>query len=143
MNELAKKLQIQTGKRVCLLNAVGEASVAIRTACKGTASLTEMLEEGYYDLIFTWPRRLASLSEHFADLQHSITPKGAIWAVMPKKKYAAQRGIDYSWEELQAAGLKTNLVDNKVASISEQDYGTRFVIRRQQRHRKGKHEQTK
>jgi hypothetical protein len=40
------------------------------------------------------------------------------------------RGIDFSWEAMQAAGLETDLVDNKVASFSEEDYGTRFVIRK-------------
>jgi hypothetical protein len=52
---------------------------------------------------------------------------------MPKKKYADRRGVSYTWEQLQAAGLQTDLVDNKVASITEEDYGTRFVIRKQRR----------
>jgi hypothetical protein len=34
---------------------------------------------------------------------------------------------------MQAAGLQTDLVDNKVASVTEQDYGTRFVIRKERR----------
>ena len=54
---------------------------------------------------------------------------------MPKKKYALRRGIDFSWEEMQAAGLQTDLVDNKVASITGEDYGTRFVIRKDRRGR--------
>ena len=52
---------------------------------------------------------------------------------MPKKKYARQRGIDFTWEELQAAGLQTDLVDNKIASLTEEEYGTRFVIRKERR----------
>lgn len=47
--------------------------------------------------------------------------------------HARQRGIDFSWQEMQAAGLRTDLVDNKVASITAEDYGTRFVIRKELR----------
>jgi len=38
--------------------------------------------------------------------------------------------VALSWEEMQAAGLLTDLVDNKIASVTEEDYGTRFVIRK-------------
>ncbi len=42
---------------------------------------------------------------------------------------------------MQVAGLQTDLVDNKVASIDEQDYGTRFVIRKAKRVRNEQYEQ--
>ena len=76
---------------------------------------------------------IGSETHRFQDLQHRIVPTGAIWAVIPKKKYARKWGIDFTWEELQAAGLQTDLVDNKVASIDEETYGTRFVIRAEYR----------
>ena len=34
---------------------------------------------------------------------------------------------------MQAAALTTDLVDNKNAAFSEQDYATRFVIRKDRR----------
>jgi hypothetical protein len=52
---------------------------------------------------------------------------------MPKKAFAAGRGVSFSWEEMQAEGLRGDLVDNKVASITATDYGTRFVIRKARR----------
>jgi hypothetical protein len=76
---------------------------------------------------------LDGLVEWFAALQGQIAPTGAVWAVMPKKKFAPGRRVSFTWEELQAAGLQTDLVDNKIASITEQDYGTRFVIRKERR----------
>jgi hypothetical protein len=53
--------------------------------------------------------------------------------VIPKKPFARARGVELSWEALQAAGLQTDLVDNKIASISDQEYATRFVIRKERR----------
>lgn len=138
MSELAKKLGIKTGQLVCLLDAPPEAEEAIRSASPGGVEFMEVLPGAQpVDMILFWPFSLDGLAGRFAFLQSSIRPDGAIWAVMPKKKYARQRGVDYTWEKLQAAGLQTDLVDNKVASITEQDYGTRFVIRKDRRGRLG------
>jgi hypothetical protein len=41
--------------------------------------------------------------------------------------------MDLSWEQVQQAALRTDLVDNKIASVSDQEYGTRFVIRKDRR----------
>ena len=133
MKDLAKKLGIKAGDRVCLLEAPAEAEAAIRQDCPDSVRFTDRLGEERCQVILFWPDELAGLSERFADLQSRIVPDGAIWAVMPKKKYTRQRGIGYTWEELQAAGLQTDLVDNKIASITEEDYGTRFVIRKEHR----------
>lgn len=122
---------------MCLLAAPPDTREALLAASAGLVSVSQALEGDSYDLIFTWPERLAGLNGHFADLQRRITPQGAIWAVMPKKKHAARRGIDFTWEQMQAAALQTDLVDNKTASISEQEYGTRFVIRSNRREKRG------
>ena len=61
-------------------------------------------------------------------------PDGSLWVVTPKKAFAARHNIAFSWEEMQAAALSTDLVDNKIASISGEEYATRFVIRRERRH---------
>ncbi len=60
-------------------------------------------------------------------------PNGAVWAGIPKQRIARQRGLTLTWEEMQAAALQTDLVDNKGASISDEEYATRFVIRKDQR----------
>ena len=52
---------------------------------------------------------------------------------MPKKAVARQRGLTLTWEEMQAAALTTDLVDNKNASMTDEEYGTRFVIRKERR----------
>jgi hypothetical protein len=130
MSSLAQKLGIKPGVHLRLINAPAEAAQQIREACPPGAEILEGQPDIRYDLIFYWPTRRAELVEAFQQLQSQITPDGAVWAVIPKKQFARQRGIDFSWEELQAAGLQTDLVDNKIASITGEDYGTRFVIRK-------------
>ncbi len=133
MSELAQKLGLKAGQRVCLIDAPPEAEAAVRSAAPPGVQFSSGLEAGRYDMILFWPQKLAGLAELFAALQGQIVPTGAVWAVMPKKKFAPARGITYRWEDLQAAGLQTDLVDNKIASITEHDYGTRFVIRKERR----------
>ena len=133
MADLAKKLGIKSGYIVCLLNAPTEAAALIRRECPEEVSFSDTLEHGPYDVIMFWPTRLARLSDRFAQLQRHIVPDGAIWAVIPKKPFARTRGIDFSWSELQGAALQTDLVDNKVATLSVEEYATRFVIRKNRR----------
>jgi len=132
MSDLAKKLGIQAGMAICLLDAPLEAEQAIRGAAPGALYSTS-LEEARYDRILFWPDQLEGLAQRFAQLQRRIVSNGAIWAIMPKKAFAARRGVEFTWEQMQAEGLQTDLVDNKVASITGQDYGTRFVIRKERR----------
>ena len=87
------------------------------------------------DLLFFWPHVLEGLAERFSALQGRIVPNGAIWVVMPKRSVAARHGITFSWEQMQAAALATDLVDNKIASFSPEEYATRLVIRREARHK--------
>ena len=133
MAGLAEKLGIKSGQVVCLLNAPSEAAALLRQECPEDVSFSNTLEHGPYDVILFWPKQLAGLSDRFAQLQRHIVPDGTIWAVIPKKEFARVRGIDFSWSELQEAALRTDLVDNKVATLSEEEYATRFVLRKSRR----------
>lgn len=132
MPDLAKKLGLKPGMEVCLLGAPPEAERAIRSSAPWAIFHTALGEERY-DAILFWPVELEGLAQRFAELQRCIVPDGSVWAVIPKQKFAAGRGVHFTWEQMQAAGLQTDLVDNKVASITGQEYGTRFVIRREKR----------
>jgi hypothetical protein len=131
--ELARKLGVQPGMRVALLRPPAEAESAIRAADPGGVRWTRSLRTARFHLIFFWPLKTDGLSREFARLQASLVPDGAIWAVIPKKAFAAGRGVSFNWEEMQAEGLRGDLVDNKVATITATDYGTRFVIRKARR----------
>ena len=105
----------------------------IRTEAPDGVNFVRGLDEARCDLVLFWPDEPAGLEERFRQLQARIDPAGAVWAIIPKKKFARARGNSLTWEQLQAAALRTDLVDNKIASVSEQEYGTRFVIRKDRR----------
>jgi hypothetical protein len=137
MASLAQKLGLKPGQTICLLDATAETAQVMRTACAedvgGDVTITETLDGAPLDMIFFWPRELAGLAERFAMLQRQIVSDGAIWVVTPKKDIALRRGLTLTWEEMQGAALTTDLVDNKNASMTDEEYGTRFVIRKERR----------
>lgn len=133
--KLDRKLGIRPGMEVALLDAPAEAAEVIRTCAPPGVRWKRSLGAAQFHLIFFWPKGISGLSREFARLQRALMPDGAIWAVMPKKAYASERGVFFTWEEMQAEGLRGDLVDNKVASITSTEYGTRFVIRRERRRR--------
>jgi hypothetical protein len=135
---LARKLGITPGCSIWLLDAPAPSAALLQSICPPDVALTETGEsdngQERFDLIFLWPQRLDGLTERLGALQWRIVPNGAIWLMLPKKVFARRRGITFSWEEMQAAALQTDLVDNKVAAFSDEEYGTRFVLRRDRRH---------
>jgi Protein of unknown function (DUF3052) len=137
MASLAQKLGLKPGQALCLLEATPETGQVIRAACNeelsGDVAISETPADGPFDMIFFWPRELEGLAGRFAVLQRQIVPAGAIWVVTPKKAVAQRRGVMLTWEETQAAALTTDLVDNKIASVTDEEYGTRFVIRKERR----------
>jgi hypothetical protein len=137
MAGLAQKLGIKPGCRVALLDAPAASAVVVRASLPEGVAVAETLAEERYDVILFWPISLQGLSERFAALARRIVPDGAIWSVIPKKQFAPGRGITFSWMEMQAAGLRTDLVDNKECSVTPEEYATRWVIRKEHRHRYG------
>jgi len=133
MADQVQKLGLREGQLICLLQAPAAASHKLLAILPSSVIIHTTLEAFNYDLILVWPLHLEGLAQFFTRSQVDLQPAGVIWAVMPKQKYARQRGIDYNWDQLQAAALTTDLVDNKTASFSEQDYATRFVIRKKRR----------
>jgi len=69
-----------------------------------------------------------SLSTLFRDLEKRLAPSGSLWAVLPKKPFAAERSFPFSWNDVQQAGLSAGLVDNKIAAFSPRLTSIRFVI---------------
>ena len=67
----------------------------------------------------------------FREVREWIKPDGAGWVVVKKKPYRQEGEVTF--EAAQAAALPTGLVDNKECSISETEYATRYVLRRELR----------
>jgi hypothetical protein len=138
MASLAQKLGLKPGQTICMLDATPETAQVIRAACAedvgGEVVIGETLDGAPFDMIYFWPREIEGLAGRFAALQRQIVSDGAIWVVIPKKAVAHQRGLTLTWEEMQAAALTTDLVDNKNANMTDEEYATRFVIRKERRH---------
>jgi hypothetical protein len=133
-SNVARKLGIASGCSILLLDAPAPSAALLRDACPPGVSVADADEDAdRYDLIFLWPQAADGLAERFAALQWRIIPNGAIWAMLLKKPVAHKRGVTLTWEVMQAAALQTDLVDNKIATFSDEEYGTRFVIRRDRR----------
>ena len=137
MASLAQKLGLKPGQAICLLDATPETAQVIRAACAedvdGDVAISETLDSAPFDMIFYWPREIEGLADRFATLQRQIVSDGAVWVVIPKKAVAQRRGLTLTWEEMQLAALTTDLVDNKNANMTDEEYGTRFVIRKERR----------
>lgn len=134
MSDLARKLGIVPGAAILLVDVPESTATLLRDSCPPGVTFTQDNgDTARYDLILFWPPSAEGLAETFGALQWRIMPDGAIWTLLLKKAIARRRGITLTWEEMQAAALQTDLVDNKIASISDEAYGTRFVIRRERR----------
>lgn len=129
--ELARKLGLRPGQRIRLIGAPPSAAARIQEAGTGLQFLRS--PNAAVDQIFWWPQEVEDLAPKMANLKRRLAPDGSLWIVMPKKAFAPARRIAYTWETMQAEGLKSDFVDNKVASIDDQDYGTRFVLRKELR----------
>ena len=63
-----------------------------------------------------------------AELVRVANPAGAIWIVVWKKPHLRPGWL--SWDALQEVMLPTGWVDNKILSLGDEVYGTRYVLRR-------------
>ena len=63
-----------------------------------------------------------------AELTRITSTVGSIWIVVWKKRF--QRPGSLSWDDVQAAILPTGWVDNKILSLGDEVYATRYVMRK-------------
>jgi hypothetical protein len=83
---------------------------------------------GRYGLVLCFalePCDSGALAKELVRVSHA---EGAIWLVVWKKAF--QRAGAPGWDEMQGAGLATGWVDNKILSLGDEVYATRFVRRR-------------
>ena len=130
---LLKKLGIRPGQAVCFLGAKAAAISELIRKERPDVKLLDALDGRRCDVIFYWPKPADDLPALFAELQRHIVPDGAVWAVVRTKTGRTSKGPRVEWSAVQAAALTTDLVDNKVVSLSGDEYATRFVIRKSKR----------
>lgn len=127
------KLGVKPGHLVSLLNAPGFIG-PLFAALLPDVKLTEGVPpDDQPDVVLFWPDDETDLAEAFKDLRWKIKPDGAVWAVIPKKPVADKKGPRIYFDRLLTEVLPTGLVDNKTLTFSEEEYGVRFVVRKQLR----------
>ncbi len=84
---------------------------------------------GRYGLVLCFALEPVDQDELAIELLRVTHATGAIWVAVWKRAF--ERAGAPSWEQAQAAVLRTGWVDNKVLSFGEQVYGSRFVRRRE------------
>ena len=92
-------------------------------------------EPGTCDVILWWlhEKDLPCLLTRINIMKVKIPPTGKMWLIIPKKEVQKKQGISLPWSDIHRQVLTTTFVDNKVASVDEDTYGTQFVIRKEQR----------
>jgi hypothetical protein len=64
-----------------------------------------------------------------AELVRVTSDEGAIWVAVWKKPFLRSGSGVLSWDDIHAAMLPTGWVDNKILSLGDEIYATRFVKR--------------
>lgn len=122
---LVDKLGIKSGANVAIIKAppnydelIGEWPVGV--------SVTRTLE-GEHDFIHYFVRNTSTLAAVFSNLKQQLRKTGMLWISWPK----VGGGVvtDLNENEVRRLGLKTGLVDVKVAAIDETWSGLKFVYR--------------
>lgn len=124
---LSAKLGIKTGATVCVIHPNQETLAQIRS--EEVALVIDKIEKDC-DVILYWVDPGEDIQQSMLKLQNKIKPNGKIWVIIPKKEVAKKRNLAIDWNQVQRETLKTHLVDNKIASINDEEYGTQFVVRR-------------
>jgi hypothetical protein len=117
---------------------------AVRVVGKGDKALLarvrektgrKMISDGTLaDVILYWPEAAEAITPTLTELRAAIVPNGGIWVLTAKKGCRSASGMEYlNQTDLIPLGLAAGLVDNKTCSVSENESGMRFVIRRKDR----------
>ena len=85
-------------------------------------------KDGRYGLVLCFALAGVPLDRLGTELVRVTHPDGAIWLVVWKKGLLPDGAS--GWDEAQEAMLETGWVDNKILSLGEEVYATRYVRRR-------------
>ncbi len=129
-SDLILKLGIKPGNKVCMVRPNQDTlSQIVGTGTKIEAVVDRI--EPNCDVVLDWVEATEDIRKSMLDLQDKIKQDGKIWLIIPKREVARKKNLDIDWGQMQREVLQTRLVDNKVASINDEEYGTQFVIRKE------------
>ena len=129
--DLVRKLGVRARHRLFVRRECEDILAEIRPSLpSGVTILPTRGKPTRADVVILRPtkRQLRTL---FVAARGWIVPNGSVWVVVRKKPYRGP--TDVSFEEAQAAALPTGFVDIKECSVSDIEYATRYVIRKELR----------
>jgi len=122
-----------------LLEDIGEAigEEGILFALDSPQVLERARAIGEADAILFWVGQVEGLESALEMLRGRIRENGTIWTVITKKAYQEKEGLPRVKEsDIIEAAKGAELVDVKVASLSEREYALKLVIPRQLRRKR-------
>ncbi len=130
MSEFVTKLGIKESQTVVVLDEESELFRRLSLEFPSSVTLQKRILGIPVDMIIIRIMQKVEYGQLFQRLRRAIKPDGAVWAVIQKKSVALKKGGNVFWDELMEGVLKTDLVDNKTLSFSDEEYGTRLVVRK-------------
>jgi hypothetical protein len=125
------KLGITPGAAVRVVGGAGAVALLAQVRERTGRAL---IRKGPADVVLFWPKTVSEITPTLAELRGQIVPNGGIWVLTAKRGQRSASGLDYvNQSDVIPLGLAAGLVDNKSCSVSEQESGMRFVIRRADR----------
>lgn len=132
MIPVLEKIGVTSGQKILVHRAPKQFTQELRDQSPpDTMVSTRLTTRARYDLIFHFAAPDEDFHRFFAAMEKVLKPDGALWVVIPKQKQAKQLGYAYDWDVMIERALMTTLVDNKTLTFSPDEYGTRFVIRKE------------
>ena len=128
---LWKKLGIKERSRVAIIGAPARFRSRLEPLPEGVHVSTRAARP--IDVVVAFETRLSGLGKWFASLARTLGPAGGLWIAYPKRSSPIE--TDLTFANVQSAGLKAGLVDNKSCSIDDDWSAVRFVYRLKDRPR--------
>jgi hypothetical protein len=124
--ELARKLSIKPGSRLCVTGAPPGFAQLTPPALPDGVRLIRRLA-GTFDVIVAFNDSRAELEHRLPRMRAALDPAGGLWIAWPKR--SSRIATDLRDGVVRELGLAAGLVDNKVCAIDETWSGLRFVYR--------------
>jgi hypothetical protein len=121
---LVKKLGIKAGFNIVFVNAPVDFfdELTLPQDIKVNSRTPKPL-----DFVLLFVKSEKDLKKEFSQHAERLAPAGMIWVAWPKKSSGVT--TDLSFNNVQAIGLATGLVDIKICAVSEVWSGLKFVFR--------------
>ena len=125
-NPLVKKLGIEAGQRVLLINTPDNYEQLIGDWPQDLSNLTA--DDAYdMDFIHCFVQEMAELEVLFPKLKDKLKKGGGLWISWPKGSSKLPK--DLNGNDVRRIGLEFGLVDVKVCAVDEDWSGLKFMYR--------------